>query len=89
MITVILSHKVKNYVDWRPLFDADFDRRSNFGFRNEKVFKAVDDPNHLYIRVEADDRSAVDKLLNDPGLAEKMAEGGVIGKPLVTILEPA
>ncbi len=89
MKTVILSHKVKDYGQWRPFFDADIQRRKNFNIIGEKVYKSVEDPNHLYIRFEANDSSAIDKLLNDPELAEKMEGAGVISKPEVTILESA
>jgi hypothetical protein len=89
MTKVILSHKVADYAKWRPLFDADFEVRKGSGFLNETVFRASDDPNHLYIHADIDDLGAFDEMMNDPSLAEKMAEAGVISEPAVLILNPA
>lgn len=89
MITAILNHKVKDYAQWRPFFDADVDRRKGFGITGEKVFKSVDEPGRLYIKFEANDASAIDKLLNDPELAGKMQEAGVVSKPEFVLLQDA
>ena len=89
MITTILNHKVKDYARWRPYFDEDAERRRNWGISNEKVYKAVGDPNHLYIEFVSNDSSAIDKLLNDPDLSGKMEAAGVISKPEFTQLEHA
>jgi len=89
MVTAILNHKVNDYAQWRPYFDADVARRRGFGITGEKVLKSVDEPNHLYIKFEANDPSAIDKLLNDPDLAGKMQEAGVVSKPEFILLEEA
>ena len=89
MATVILNHKVEDYKKWRSVFDLDIRRRKEAGMQNEKVFRSADDPNHIYIVAEVADPSTTAKMMNDPDLAAKMKEGGVISKPSVTILNLA
>lgn len=89
MSTVILSHKVKDYAEWRPVFDSDTRRRQGAGIKNEKVFRAADDPNHVYIVAEVSDPSAFSKMINDPDLAATMEKAGVISQPSAVVLNPA
>ena len=86
MATVILNHKVEDYKKWRPVFDSDTRRRKEAGMTNERVFRSADDPNNIYIIAEVADISSTAKMMNDPDLAAKMKEGGVISKPTVTVL---
>jgi hypothetical protein len=86
MATVILSHRVKDYAKWRPVFDSDSERRTRVGLKNVQVFRAQDDPNNIYIQAEVDDPSAWGKMANDPELRQKMEEGGVISQPTALVL---
>lgn len=86
MSTVILNHKVLDYEKWRPIFDADNQRRKDAGMTNVKVFRAADNPNHVYIIADVTDVAFTSKMMEDPDLAEKMKEGGVISKPAMTVL---
>ena len=88
MHKVVISHKVKDYDSWRPLFDADIERRKSTGFKNERVYRVHDDPNHLYVSGDIDELSSLHDMMNDPDLAKKMEEGGVISKPEILVLNP-
>ena len=89
MATVILNHNVEDYKKWRPVFDSDSRRRKEAGMMNERVFRSADDPNNIYIIAEVADISSTARMMNDPDLAAKMKEGGVISKPTVTVLNLA
>ena len=89
MSTVILSHKVKDYAKWRPFFDADLKRRKGAGFKSEKVFRAADDPNHVYIVAEVSDPKIFSSMVNDPELAAIMKEAGVVSQPSAVVLNQA
>jgi hypothetical protein len=86
MATVILSHKVENYEKWRPIYDADIKRRTEYGMTNDRVFRAADDSNNIYIIADVADPAIMVKLSEDADLVEKMKEGGVISQPIVTVL---
>jgi len=51
--------------------------------------RAADDPNHIYIQAEVADPSLLSKMMNDPDLASKMEEGGVVSQPTAIILNQA
>ena len=86
MATVILNHRVEDYKKWRPVFDSDALRRKQAGMTNERVFRSAEDPNAIYIIADVADPSITAKMMDDPDLAAKMKEGGVISKPNVTVL---
>jgi len=89
MSTIIVNHKVKDYAKWRPIYDADAKRRQTYGFKNTRVYRAADDPNNIFIVADVTDTSLVLKMKDDPDLAAKMAEGGVISEPTISVLNPA
>jgi len=86
MATVILNHKVKDYNTWKALYDSDAARRTGVGMVELAVGEKAGDPGNVFIIWKLDDASAVEKMMADPELKERMAEGGVISAPEVTIL---
>ena len=86
MSIIILSHKVKDYASWKPHYDGDKPRRDEIGLTELCVGIKSDDPSMVYIIWETNDLSGFDKMLNDPSLANKMEEAGVISKPEVVII---
>ena len=84
MIIVIVQHQVEDYDAWRPLFDEHGTVRREYGCSSERVYQAVDDPNHTAVVMEYPTREAAEGLLADPSLREAMSRGGVIGAPSVT-----
>ena len=53
MPTVALQVTVTDYAKWRPIFDRYRSHRAEAGFKNERVFRNVDDPNEIIIWGEA------------------------------------
>jgi len=89
MVIIATSHQVKDYEVWRPFFDADSDRRAAAGIKGEHVFRQADEPNNVHIFFEVDDPSSLSQLNNDPELAAKMEEAGVISEPVFMLLNEA
>lgn len=87
MATVILSHRVKDYATWKPLFDADSARRDAAGVKLLAVGQKAGDPGNVHMVWEIADVSVIDKIMSDPDLQKRMQEGGVISAPEVVILE--
>ena len=85
MATIILSHDVKDFTSWKPVYDADVARRINAGFKELAVGTQSDNPNRVFMIWEGDPK-AVEQMLQDPTLKEKMDEAGVISPPDVTII---
>ena len=86
MITVNISHEVKNYSDWRKVFDADEINRSKAGFRSTGVYQSVENANLITIIGEAPSLEAVNNFMSNPELKKAMEKGGVLGIPEVKLL---
>jgi len=80
MPTVALQVTVTDYAKWRPIFDQHRSARAQAGFKNERVFRNVDDPNEVIIWGEATSGSKLRRALASPELKTAMKEaGGVDG----------
>jgi hypothetical protein len=87
MVTVVISHEVKNYSDWRKVYDADEVNRSKAGFKSAGVFQSVEHPNKITILGEAPSVDAVNSFMSNPELKAAMEKGGVLGMPNIQILK--
>ena len=89
MVTVVISHEVKNYSDWRVVFDEDEVNRTKAGFKSTGVFRDVDNSNKITIIGEAPNLEAFDGFMKNPALKAAMEKGGVLGMPDVKVLNKA
>ena len=86
MVTVILSHEVKDYSTWRKVYDEDEKNRSKAGLNLTGVYQSVDHPNMITMIGEAPGVEAIKNFMANPGLKAAMEQGGVIGMPEVKII---
>ena len=86
MITIILSHEVKNYSDWRKVYDDDEKNRSKVGLKISSLYQSVENPNLITLIGEAPSVEALNTFMANPDLKAAMEQGGVISKPEVTLL---
>ncbi len=87
MVTVILSHEVKNFDRWKKLFDEGESLRTDNGVRTLDVFQSVDNPNMVTVITEFPGAEAVQGFMSNPTFRETMQKAGVIGVPEVKVLE--
>jgi hypothetical protein len=87
MVTVLLSHEVKNYPEWKKVYDAGENLRKKAGIHMSAVYQSVDNPNMVTLLGEAPDTEAVAKFMSDPQLKKDMEHAGVIGKPMSSMLK--
>lgn len=87
MKTAIITHEVKNYSDWRKVYDADDVNRTKAGFHITGVYQSVNNPNLVTIIGETHTEEALTSFMANPKLKEAMEQGGVIGLPDVKILD--
>lgn len=86
MATVILNHRVKDFKAWKALYDSDAARRAPAGIADVAVGEKAGDPGNVFIIWTMPDPSELNAMLADPELKQRMAEGGVISAPELTIL---
>ena len=80
MPSVALQISVSDYGKWRPIFDKYRSYRAEAGFKNERVFRNVDDPNEIMIWGDAASGPKLRRALASPELIAAMKEaGGVAG----------
>jgi hypothetical protein len=80
MPTVALQVTIGDYAKWRPIFDKYRSHRAEAGFKNERVYRNVDDPSEVIIWGEASSGAKLRRALASPELKAAMKEaGGVAG----------
>jgi len=87
--TLIVSHKVKDYRTWRPVFDRHISAQKSAGLTNPRVFHSLDDKNEVVILFDTDDTKKNRDFVASPDLRDTMAEAGVVDRPTFYFLESA
>jgi hypothetical protein len=87
MKTIILNTEVKNYSDWRKIYDADEENRLKAGLHITGVYQSVNNPNIVTLIGEAPSVEAITSFMANPDLKATMERAGVIGMPDVKIFQ--
>ncbi len=86
MVTVIIQHEVKDFAEWKKIFDADEPNRSKAGVKLIGLYKSVKNPNDVTMIFEAPSAELYEKMMSDPARQEDIKKAGVISMPTATIL---
>jgi len=86
---LIVSHRVKDYGTWRPVFDQHKGAQKSAGLTNPRVFRSTDDNNNVVIVFDTDDTKKAKDFVDSPDLKATMAEAGVLNTPTFYFLESA
>ena len=87
MATFIVRHKVKNYATWKKAFAEHGKVRAQYGFTKSRVYRYLDDPNHVIVVSEVNDIGRAKVLTASSDLARKMKEAGVVDEPKMFYLD--
>ena len=86
MITAIIQHEVKDFVEWKKVFDADLPKVEKAGAKLLGIYSSVKNPNDVTMIFEAPNAELYDILMSDPQRQEDIKRAGVIGAPVATFL---
>ena len=86
MVKVIISHEVKNFSDWKKVFDSDESNRVQKGVKITGVYTAVDNANHVTVTSEFPSAEAVKGFMQNSDLKSTMEKAGVVSMPDVRVL---
>ena len=86
MVTLLLTHEVKNFQEWKEVFDTGEPLRLQAGVKVSGVYTSTDNPNYVTIIAELQSVEAVHGFMTHPDLKASMENAGVIGAPEVKIL---
>ena len=76
-----ITHTVKDYAKWRPMFDTDSNNRKANGLETIVVGREIEHPNNIMTAYTVSDMQKAKDFGNNPNLKEKMKAAGVISKP--------
>jgi hypothetical protein len=83
---MLVRHKVKDYDQWKPVFDEHGAIRKDAGSKGAMVFRGEDDPNAVTILFKWDSVENAVKFSKSDGLRETMMKAGVVSQPDVSFL---
>ena len=89
MTTMLIQHKVKDFTEWKKVFDSAAGLRSSSGELSTQIFQDASDPNSLTIMNKWDSLENAQKFAHSPELKAAMEKAGVTSPPTVTFLNEA
>lgn len=86
---LVIHHKVKNFVAWKPVYDGNAAARKAAGFSNDRVLRSVDDPNDVTVIMEFAELGKAKAFVGSADLKSAMQRAGVIEPVSVHFLDKA
>jgi quinol monooxygenase YgiN len=86
---MLIQHKVKDFAEWKKVFDSAAGLRSSSGELSTQIFQDAGDPNSLTIINKWNSLENAQKFAHSPELKAAMEKAGVTGPPTVTFLNQA
>jgi quinol monooxygenase YgiN len=86
MVTMLVQHKVKDFAEWKKVYDSVFDLRKSNGELSDRIYRDADDLNMLTVIFEWDSLANAQKYANSPELKTAMEKAGVNGPPNIYFL---
>jgi quinol monooxygenase YgiN len=83
----IIDHKVKDFAAFKTVFDGAEQVRQDAGIVGWAVNQNPEDPNHVYVWVEAAEKEKLQAFLKSKELKDRMKEAGIKGAPKITQLD--
>jgi hypothetical protein len=79
-----VNHKLADFDKWFAVFkegNPRKDREAQYGVKSLRVLRDADDGNHAVVVMEADSRSAIDQMTDDPQVQERFADTSLFAEP--------
>ena len=70
MVTVIIQHEVKDFVEWKKIFDSDEPNRAKAGVKLIGLYTSVKNANDVTTIFEAPGPEIFEIMMSDPGRQE-------------------
>ena len=86
MVNLLVRHSVKDFADWKKVFDEHATFREEHGCQGGELYQNAENPNEVVIRFSWDSLDNAREFVDSKGLREAMDKAGVLGAPTVTVL---
>lgn len=87
MATMLIQHHVKDFTEWKKVYDSAADMRAKNGELSDRIFHDANDPNSLTLLFKWDSLANAQKFAQSPDLKAAMERAGVEGPPSVYFLK--
>jgi hypothetical protein len=85
---MIVRHKVKDYEQWRPMFDAHVEKQRAAGLINPRVYHSADsNKSEIVVVFDTEDTKEAKEFAASADLKEAMTKAGVLDTPTIYFLE--
>jgi quinol monooxygenase YgiN len=89
MASILIRHTVKDYAEWKKLFDSAINLRTSNGELSAQVYRDASDPNMITTINKWNSLANAQKFAHSPELKAAMEKAGVVGVPTVYFLNDA
>lgn len=83
---LLVRHKVKEFQEWKRVFDAHKEAQRQAGLRIEKVMRNLYEPNEVFLLFEVTDLAKARGFVFSPQVPDARADSGVVDKPDIYFL---
>lgn len=84
---VIIRHKVRDFVAWKPFFYSDAKRQRDAGCTHWYLTQNKHDKNELVVIFDCEDLDKAKTVFSDASLRDLMKRAGVLDQPTIFFLE--
>ena len=84
---ILIRHKVKDYTEWKPVFEEHGATRKASGSKGGYLLRNIDDANEVVIFMEMDDLEKARQLVQSEDLRQAMERSGVADQPDIYFLD--
>ena len=78
---LLVRHKVREYHEWKRVFDAHKDAQRQAGLRIDKVMRNLYEPDEVFLFFEVMDLAKARGFISSPEVSVAQADAGVVDKP--------
>ena len=89
MVSILIQHKVRDFAEWKKVFDSAIGLRKSNGEISSQVFHDTSDPNSITTITKWASLENAQKFAQSPDLKAAMEKGGVTGAPSVSFMNEA
>ena len=83
---LLVRHKVKEFHEWKRVFDSHKQAQHSSGLRIEKVLRNLYEPNEVFLFFEVTDLAKARGFVSSPQVPNAQADSGVLDKPDIYFL---
>jgi hypothetical protein len=83
---LLVRHKVREFHEWKRVFDAHKDAQRDAGLRIERVLRNLYEPNEVFLFFEVIDLAKARSFVFSPEVPNAQGESGVVDKPDIYFL---